>query len=132
MGILDSVKKFVAPEDSEEIYDEELDSEELKQLSHYEKTKNTNVNGIKSNSKMVLFEPRDFDETEEIAYHLKLRRACVINLHRVSKEYAQRIIDFLSGSIYALDGTISKIGENVILCAPKEMGVEGDITLTKE
>ena len=78
---------------------------------------------------MVLFEPRSFDEAEEIARHLKVRRACVVNLHRLQRDYAQRTIDFLTGVVFALDGTIQKIAHNTILLTPSTVGVEGVISL---
>jgi len=81
---------------------------------------------------MVLFEPRSFDEAEEVARHLKERRAAVVNLHRLPRDYAQRTIDFLTGVVFALDGSIQKIGHNVILCTPKSIGVHGKISLDGE
>jgi len=81
---------------------------------------------------MVLFEPRSFEEAEEIGRHLKQRRACVVNLHRLQRDYAQRTIDFLTGVVFALDGTIQKIGHNVILCAPKSVSVDGVISLDSD
>jgi cell division inhibitor SepF len=81
---------------------------------------------------MVLFEPRSFEEAEEIARHLKQRRACVVNLHRLQRDYAQRTIDFLTGVVFALDGTIQKIGHNVILCTPQSVVVNGEISLDSE
>ena len=78
---------------------------------------------------IVLFEPRNFDEAEEIGMHIKSKRACCINLHRMPSEYRQRIIDFLSGVVYGVDGSIKKVGENVILCSPKNLLVGGDIHL---
>ena len=84
-----------------------------------------------ANANIVLFEPRVFDEAEEIANHLKAKRACAINLHRMPNEYRQRIIDFLTGVIFALDGSINRVGDNVILCSPKSMPVGGEITLSE-
>lgn len=130
MGLGEKFKNFITPIDTEEDTEIELTNDEVEKLSQYEHVKNNNLTSNKTtNAKMVLFEPRDFEEAEEIAFHLKARRACVVNLHRVPKEYAQRIIDFLSGTLFALDGVISKVGENVILCTPKEMSVAGDISL---
>ena len=84
---------------------------------------------MSSDTKMVLFEPRSFDEAEEVARRLKENRAAVINLHKLQREYAQRTIDFLTGVVFALDGTIQKIGHNVILCTPKTINVNGEINL---
>ncbi|MDD7281807.1 MAG: cell division protein SepF, partial [Erysipelotrichaceae bacterium] len=56
-------------------------------------------------------------------------RAVVVNLHKLDREYAQRTIDFLTGVVFALDGKIQKIGQNVILCSPSQIGVQGSINL---
>ena len=138
MGIKDKWLNFVAPVDEDD-YDEEYDEgqtqeivykeQETRPVSAYETTKSQKVNRISADTKMVLFEPRSFEEAEEIARHLKGRRAAVVNLHRLPRDYAQRTIDFLTGVVFALDGTIQKIGHNVILCTPKSIGVDGAISL---
>jgi len=69
---------------------------------------------------------------EEVARHLKEKRAAVVNLHRLPRDYAQRTIDFLTGVVFALDGSIQKIGHNVILCTPKSIGVHGEISLDSD
>ena len=138
MGLKDRLLNFVSPieDDDDEYEDEEEEVEyrepETKPVSSYEKTRNDKVQKVSSDTKMVLFEPRSLEEAEEIARHLKQRKAAVVNLHRLQREYAQRTIDFLNGVIFALDGTIQKIGHNVILCAPKSIGVDGVISLDND
>lgn len=83
-------------------------------------------------SQMVVFEPRAYSESQGIADHLKSGRGCIINLHRVSKDQAKRIIDFLSGVVYAIEGEVQKIGPNVFLCTPSNFGVYGEISDTEE
>ncbi len=129
MGIMDKLKEtFTTVEEEDE--ELEMTEEEASAVSHYEQpASNKNVAKMAQNTKMVLFEPRSFDEAEEVARHLKERRAAVVNLHRLQREYAQRTIDFLTGVVFALDGTIQKIGHNVILCTPSTIGVHGEISL---
>lgn len=124
MGILNKFKNLVSTEDEEL----EFDEEDLP-LSDYEAPANKSFTKVASDTKMVLFEPRSFDEAEDVARHLKEKRAAVVNLHRLNREYSQRTIDFLTGVIFALDGSIQKIGANVILCAPKGVGVHGKISV---
>lgn len=134
-------KNFIAPideDDDEEEYEEEQqlqykqsEVKPVKPVSEYE-TPTTSVSSTPSNASMVLFEPRSFEEAEEIAKHLKQKRASVVNLHRLPRDYAQRTIDFLTGVVFALDGTIQKIGHNVILCTPKDVNVAGDISLESD
>ncbi|MBQ6560330.1 MAG: cell division protein SepF [Erysipelotrichaceae bacterium] len=130
MGIIDKINDFIAPEvDDEEQNGIVLDKDEAEAISAYERPTLKGSSNITANTNIVLFEPRNFDEAEEIGMHIKSKRACCINLHRMPSEYRQRIIDFLSGVVYGVDGSIKKVGENVILCSPKNLLVGGDIHL---
>lgn len=81
----------------------------------------------KSN-KMILLEPRAYSESQQIADHLKNRNSVVVNLKRVTSDQAKRIIDFLSGCIYAIGGTMQKVGVGIYLCTPKNVNVQGKIS----
>lgn len=78
--------------------------------------------------KMILLEPRAFSESQQIADHLKKRNTVVVNMKRVTSEQAKRIIDFLSGTVYAIGGDLQKIGVGIFLCTPKNVNVEGVIS----
>jgi cell division inhibitor SepF len=80
------------------------------------------------NARVVLTEPRTYDEAQEIADQLKNRRSVIVNLQRVRRDQAIRIVDFLSGTIYALGGNISKLGPDIFLCTPDSVEVSGTIT----
>ena len=82
----------------------------------------------KVGNKMILLEPRAYSESQQIADHLKNRNSVVVNLKRVTAEQAKRIIDFLSGCIYAIGGSMQKIGVGIYLCTPKNVNVQGKIT----
>ena len=78
--------------------------------------------------KMILLEPRAFSESQQIADHLKKRNTVVVNMKRVTSEQAKRIIDFLSGTVYAIGGDLQKIGSGIFLCTPKNVNVEVSIS----
>lgn len=80
------------------------------------------------NMRVVLNEPRSYDEAQEIADHLRSRRSVIVNLQRVRGDLALRIVDFLSGTVYALNGSISKLGPNIFLCTPESVEIQGAIT----
>ena len=82
----------------------------------------------KTGNKMILLEPRAYSESQQIADHLKNRNSVVVNLKRVTAPQAKRIIDFLSGCIYAIGGSMQKIGVGIYLCTPKNVNVQGKIT----
>ena len=79
-------------------------------------------------AKMILLEPRAYSEAQQIADHLKNRNTVVVNLKRVTSDQAKRIMDFLGGTIYAIKGSIQKIGSGIFLCTPNNVNVQGKIT----
>ena len=83
---------------------------------------------ITNASKMVLFEPRAYSESQQIADYLKKRNAVVVNLKRVTPDQAKRIVDFLSGTLYAINGGLQKLGTGIFLCTPNNIDVEGTIS----
>lgn len=88
-----------------------------------------NLHAVRSaGAQVILCEPRSYEETQEIADHLRNRRTVVVNLHRVTPEQAKRIVDFLSGTVYAIDGLIQKVGPQIFLCTPDNVEVHGTIT----
>jgi len=79
-------------------------------------------------TKVVLSEPRSYNEVQEIADHLRSRKSVIINLHRVRPDQARRIIDFLSGTVYAISGDIQKLGNNIFICTPENVDIQGTIS----
>ena len=79
-------------------------------------------------TKLVLLEPRAFSETQQIADQLKNRNTVVVNLKRVTSDQAKRIVDFLSGTIYAIGGDLQKVGGGIFLRTPNNVKVNGKIT----
>lgn len=126
MSFKDKLKNILTPSDDEYL---ELSDEEAESISEYEQPRSKAGMKLPQDTKMVLFEPRSFEESEDVARYLKDKRAAVVNLHRLQRDYAQRTIDFLTGVVFALDGSIQKIGHNVILCTPKSIAVEGEISM---
>ncbi len=104
--------------------DEELSTEE----EFYNVSSDAMDEAQKVGNKMILLEPRAYSESQQIADHLKSRNSVVVNLKRVTSAQAKRIIDFLSGCIYAIGGNMQKIGVGIYLCTPKNVSVQGKIS----
>lgn len=81
-----------------------------------------------SQMKVVIMQPASYDEAQDICNHLKGNKPVVINLEDLEKDIAQRIIDFLSGSVYALEGSIQKVSNGIFLLAPNSVDVMGDFS----
>ena len=78
---------------------------------------------LRSKMKVVVIEPKSFDDVQQVANCLKEKRPVVINFEHTEAEVAHRIIDFISGTTYAIAGDIKKLGHNVFLCAPSNVSV---------
>ena len=139
MGYGQKVKKWFFDEDGDEVEeyeDVEIDTEPKTSLFEQAKFSKTSdaIKALNANkdSQLILFEPRAFAETQDIANHLKQKKAAVVNLHRLQKEQSKRVVDFLSGVIFAIEGDIQRIGPRIFLCTPKNIGVSGTIDLDEE
>lgn len=86
------------------------------------------LQSIQKSSKVVLIEPRVYAEAQDISEHLKNKRAVVVNLQRIERDQGIRIVDFLSGTVYALGGDIQRIGTDIFLCVPDNVEVAGAIS----
>ncbi|WP_313891361.1 cell division protein SepF [Psychrobacillus sp.] len=86
------------------------------------------IQNMQKSSKVMLIEPRVYAEAQDISEHLKSKKAVIVNLQRIDKEQGIRIIDFLSGTVYALGGDIQRIGTDIFLCAPDTVEVAGAIS----
>ncbi|WP_338433876.1 cell division protein SepF [Ligilactobacillus saerimneri] len=78
--------------------------------------------------KIILFEPRVFSDVKVIGNHLLNGEPAIINFQRMEEDQALRIVDFLSGIVFAQNGDIKRIGEQIFLCTPEQYRVEGDLT----
>lgn len=105
------------------------DEEPSKEDEFYTLSTEDALKGIEGEgTKLILLEPRAYSESQQIADHLKNRHTVVVNLKRVTTDQAKRIVDFLSGTVYAIGGELQKIGGGIFLCTPKNMDVQGKIT----
>lgn len=141
MGVMNRFLNYLGLQEEHELdreHDQEQDrmnsSEEQEiETPTFDTRKQSGKNNVVSlhsqkNAKVVLTEPRTYDEAQEIADQLKSRRSVIVNLQRVRRDQAIRIVDFLSGTVYALGGHISKLGPDIFLCTPDSVEVTGTIT----
>lgn len=133
MGVINKFMNFLGLQEEEEVLEQDrrydLADELETQTNEVRKVKNNVVSlHTQKTSKLVLCEPRNYEETQAIADHLRSRKAILVNLQRVRPEQAMRIVDFLSGTVYALNGAIAKVGPNIFVCTPDSVEILGSIT----
>jgi cell division inhibitor SepF len=132
MSIKNKLKNYFTMDDEYEY--EYVDEEPFTEQKEKQTSKQNNQNVVnltsmqQATSKVVLCEPRTYNEAQEIADNIVNRRAVVINLQRVENNQAKRIVDFLSGTVYAVNGDIQKLGAETFLCTPDNVDVSGTIS----
>ncbi len=92
-----------------------------------------NVVSLQSNNRtsqgqVILIEPVSYADSQIVADHLKGKRSVVINLHLINEAQSRRILDFLSGHIYAIHGDIQRVGANIFICTPDSVEITGAIS----
>ncbi len=120
-------------EDEEDLenYDYEQDNEEEEDEGEERRLfgrKNKVVSMPQANQiKMVISQPTTFEQSEEICQYLKERKSCIVNLEYVNKDVARRVVDFISGGVYALNGHIQKISNSIFLIAPANYDIANEM-----
>lgn len=77
--------------------------------------------------KMIVIEPKSFDECPKLVDNLKARKPVIINLEKIESDVARKIFDFLSGATYALSGNVQKVANNIFVFAPENVDVSSSV-----
>ena len=119
--------------DDENIYeydDEENEEIEDKKIFGRKNTKDKIVSMPQAQTnaiKMVISQPTTFEQSDEICSFLKEKKSVIVNLEYVNKDVARRIVDFISGGVYALDGYIQKVSNSIFLVAPSNYEITNEM-----
>lgn len=81
----------------------------------------------KNQMKLILLEPKSFDECPKIVDHLKSKKPVILNLEKLDGDLARKVFDFISGAVYALDGNVQKVANNIFLFAPENVDILGNL-----
>ena len=139
MSLMDEFKKIIHPYDDEDEYEEEFPEpkaresvpsyfDERREERKAEDRRNKVVNiHATTQLKVVLVKPERFEAASEVADHLKDKRTVVLNLEGTNKDVARRLIDFLSGVTYGVEGKIKKVSANTYIITPYNVDFEGDL-----
>jgi cell division inhibitor SepF len=115
--------------DSEENLNEEPTTQAAEENNYfkdtYKKSKLVSMPGT-SQVRLVIIQAESFECTQDICDHLKAKKPVVVNLEIVDNDTARRIIDFLSGAVYAVDGNIQKVSNSIFLIAPHNIDIENE------
>lgn len=130
----DKLGKFFGISDDEIVDDEEytqsIDNESPAPLNSPNRDNVVSINsGISpSKSQIVLYEPRVYSDAKDVAQNLLQNKAVVINFGRMEDASARRTVDFITGTVYALNGEIQRIGDKIFLATPPKFVTDGKIS----
>lgn len=111
-------------EEPEDIIEEENENEENRGILFGRK--NSKVVNMDRQVKMVILQPTNFENAEEVCDMLRERKSVIINLEYVNKDVARRIIDVISGAVHVLDGHMQKVSNSIFLVAPYNYNISTD------
>lgn len=155
MSFWDNVKKFTQPYSDEDYdeYDDELEVEDDevqeaaprgRRTSPFASAQSSESSFSSSSTtssgfggqvlsmgsgkqEVVLFHAKSFDDAAKASDELRRKKAVILNMENVDKALTRRVVDFLSGSVYALDGSVKKVAQSTYLFCPHNMDVVGDL-----
>ena len=159
MSFWDSVKKFTQPyadEDYEEEFEEDEVPEDFEEVPEERPSRQRrpspfggnpteetpsapgnnggfsgHVVSMSNKQEVVLFHPANFNDTSTAADYLRNKKAVIVNMENVDRAMSRRVVDFLSGCAYALDGKVKKVAQATYLFCPHNMDVVGDLENTQ-
>lgn len=134
--MMDIMKLNDYDEYEDEAYEEEEEdtstssSPDVKHLKNYasKRGNSTKIVNFQANVQMevVVLQPETYDEAQDICDHIKSKKPVIINLDKMDRAIAQRIMDFISGSCYTLNGNLQRVTNNIFLIAPENVDIAGD------
>ncbi len=107
----------------EEVYDENPKGGKIEPYAGKDRGKVVSLSSTNKTTRLVVYEPRSFDDVQSIVNQLKNKRPVILNLEETDKAIARRITDFVGGAVYALDGGVQKVSSSIMLFTPLNVEV---------
>ena len=134
-GIFNKFKNWITEEEEEfdgveESYDtqEEDEIEPITTISNTKTAKIVNLHNPSSLMKVVIVEPKKYDEVTTIADHLKQKKAVIVNLENLNDPGIRKsIFEFMNGAVYVLEGGIQKVSKGIFILAPNNVDIDSSI-----
>ncbi|MFD1418749.1 cell division protein SepF [Companilactobacillus keshanensis] len=114
------------------INDEEDENQPVNQKADYSNNEkvvsmNSTTDSRTASSKIAIYQPRVYADAKVVAKQLLNNKAVIVNFNNINDDSAKRIVDFLTGSIFALNGEIKRVGDKIFLCTPPKFEIDGSI-----
>lgn len=133
MGLVDKIKDLTGfgeidyEEDFEEEVEEIEESSRMRKPSLVKKNKVVPMPSADAQNRIVVLKPKCFNSSTEVADELKVRRPVIIDVGALDPDEARRVIDFIAGTVYGLDGHMQKVSGGIFLATPNHMDITGEV-----
>lgn len=132
MSFVDTVKEFIGFGDIEED-DEEFEYEEpVEEVHRSGKNKVVPLNPAQTQAKIIVLKPKCFSNSTAVADELKKRRPVVIDVGALDPDEARRVVDFIAGTVYGINGNMQKVSGGIFLATPSHMDIAGEVLTSGE
>ncbi|MBI2267381.1 MAG: cell division protein SepF [Armatimonadetes bacterium] len=125
-GLFNKIRSFFTLEDEEDelVRDQDLDESDVQKETGAGKKRGHLVSLPMRKHEIIIAEPGSLSDAQEVADQIKQRKTIIMNLERIEKGTATRILDFVSGITYALNGTVQRVTDHIFLFAPNGTQVQ--------
>lgn len=131
MGLVDKIKDLTGfgEIDYDEDFEEELEEEEKPQrrVNQVKRSKVVPIGTQEAQNKIVVLKPKCFNNSTEVADELKQRRPVIIDVGALDPDEARRVVDFIAGTVYGVDGNMQKVSGGIFLATPNHVDIMGEV-----
>lgn len=134
MNLVDKIKDLTGfgeidyEEDYEEEYEEPVQEKAVRKSSIMKKNnKVVPLGTYESQNRIVVLKPKSFNNSTEVADELKQRRPVIIDVGALDPDEARRVVDFIAGTVYGVDGNMQKVSGGIFLATPNHVDIMGEV-----
>ena len=119
-------EEMMEEEDDDFFEEESMEQEDLRS-SRRRQSKDVGLPNSAAKMRMLVFQPSSYEEAESIIDNLKARKPVIMNLDDLEVELGQRILDFVGGAVYSLNGDIKKVARSIFVVVPSNVDVTQNV-----
>lgn len=133
MGLVDKIKDLTGfgevdyDEDYEEEYEEQAETKPVHKMSVTKRNKVVPIGNQEPQNRIVVLKPKCFNNSTEVADELKQRRPVIIDVGALDPDEARRVVDFIAGTVYGVDGNMQKVSGGIFLATPNHVDIMGEV-----
>jgi len=133
MGLVDKIKDLTGfgeieyEDEFEEEMEEEAEEKPVRKIPSIKKNRVVPIAGENAYNRIVVLKPKCFKNSTEVADELKQRRPVIVDVGALDPDEARRVIDFIAGTVYGMDGNMEIVSGGIFLATPNHVDIMGEV-----